>query len=83
MLSDLRLQGPGRILTRIVIKNYRGLRDFSLELTSGLNILVGDNDSGKTTVLEAIRLALTGRVGDRLAGQGLSPYHFNQDAAAE
>jgi predicted ATPase len=71
------------MLTRIGLKNYRGLRNFSLELTPGLNILVGDNDSGKSTILEAVRLALTGRIGDRLAGQGLSPYHFHQEAAAE
>lgn len=71
------------MLTRIAIKNYRGLRDFALDLTPGLNILVGDNDAGKTTVLEAIRLGLSGRIGDRLAGQGLSPYHFNQAKVAE
>lgn len=49
------------MLTKIVIKNYRCYEDFTLEFNKGLNILVGDNDSGKSTLLEAIGLALTGR----------------------
>ena len=71
------------MLTRIEIHNYRGFRRFSLELTPGLNVLVGDNDSGKSTILEAVRLALTGRLGDRQAAHSLSPYHFHQSATAE
>ena len=33
---------------------------FELELNQGINILVGNNESGKSTILEAIHLALTG-----------------------
>lgn len=53
------------MITKIRLKNYRVFEDFALELTSGLNILVGDNDAGKSTFVETIRLALTGRLGDR------------------
>lgn len=56
--------------------------DFVLELTSGLTILVGDNNAGKSTLVEAIRLALTGRLGDRWLWNTLSPYLFNQQTAA-
>jgi hypothetical protein len=48
----------------------------------GLNVIVGDNDSGKTTLLEAVSLALTGRLADKPFQFSLSPHLFNQAAAA-
>ena len=69
------------MLTKIVIKNYRCYENYTLEFNRGLNILVGDNDSGKSTLLEAIGLALTGRVGGRSIITDLSPFHFNGKAA--
>lgn len=70
------------MLERILIRNYRGFRDFELTLNSSTNILVGDNESGKSTLLEAINLALTGRLGGRPFSQELSPFLINQEAAA-
>src|SRR4051812_16331438 len=71
------------MLTKVEILNYRGFMRFSLPLTPGINILVGDNDSGKSTILEAIRLALTGRLSDRWLANSLSPHHFHQATVAE
>lgn len=45
-------------VTRVAIRNFRGIRDASLDL-SQFHVLVGENGSGKTSVLEAIRLATT------------------------
>jgi DNA repair exonuclease SbcCD ATPase subunit len=50
------------VLRKLLIKNYRTFRDFKLEFSSGVNIIVGDNDAGKSTLLEAINLALTFRL---------------------
>ena len=36
------------------VQNYKALRDVRLELTP-LHVLIGPNDSGKTSVLEALR----------------------------
>lgn len=44
------------MLYRLVLKNYRNLDIPRLELTSGVNILVGDNAQGKTNILEATHL---------------------------
>src|SRR4051812_44516711 len=71
------------MLTKVEILNFRGFKRFSLPLSPGINIVVGDNDAGKSTILEAIRLALTGRLGDRWLANSLSPHHFHQAAAAE
>lgn len=48
-----------------------------------MNILVGDNDRGKSTLLEAIGLVLTGRIRGRTLVQDLSPYLFNQEVVEE
>jgi putative ATP-dependent endonuclease of the OLD family len=71
------------MLSQIVIKNYRTFRDFKLEFDPEMNILVGDNDAGKSTILEAIGLALTYRLRGRPLNQELSPYLFNQKAVEE
>ncbi len=47
-------------ITKVTIENYKSFNGrFSFEPNKGLNILVGDNESGKSTILEAIHLALT------------------------
>lgn len=47
-------------LKSVSIKNYKGVKDMELEFTSGVNLLIGDNGVGKTSVLEAIAVALSG-----------------------
>lgn len=41
---------------RIDIKAYRGLKDITLDKLSTVNIIVGENNTGKTSVLEVIQL---------------------------
>lgn len=55
------------LIRELEIKNYRGFDDFSLKniavpdntnLGSGLNVILGENGCGKTSILDAIALAL-------------------------
>lgn len=46
------------MITKIRIRGYRIYIDFLLKPNPGVNILVGDNDAGKPTLMEAISLAL-------------------------
>jgi putative ATP-dependent endonuclease of the OLD family len=71
------------MLQKIVIRNYRLFRDFTLDFASGMNILVGDNDAGKSTLLEAINLVLTGHLRGFPVAVELSPYLFNQQVTEE
>lgn len=71
------------MIKKLVLRNYRVFREFQLDLHPDMNILVGDNDAGKSTLLEAINLALTGRLGRYQLAQDISPYLFNAYAVRE
>lgn len=47
-------------LVSIETTNFKKLRRFKAEFTGGLNVIVGDNAQGKTTLLQAIECALYG-----------------------
>ena len=67
-------------ISRVVIKNYRCLELLEVELNPKLNIVVGDNESGKSTFLEAINLALTFQVNGRSLHSEVYPHLFNASA---
>lgn len=48
------------MITDIRLQNYRSYDDASFELSSGVNIIVGPNASGKTNLLEAVLLLARG-----------------------
>lgn len=43
---------------KVIIQNFRGIEQLTLNLKPGINILIGDNGMGKTTALEAMAIAL-------------------------
>jgi putative ATP-dependent endonuclease of OLD family len=45
-------------LLSLTAKNFRQFSDFFVEFNKGLNLLVGENSSGKSSVIDAIRLVL-------------------------
>lgn len=48
-------------------------------MNKGLNILVGNNETGKSAILEAMHIALTGLYGGRNIRNELSQYLFNKE----
>jgi predicted ATPase len=44
-------------ISRISIKNYRGIREANVTLTDGINTLVGKNNTGKSSFIDAILFA--------------------------
>lgn len=71
------------MIKKIHIQNYRIFKNLVIEVKDGLNIIVGDNEAGKSTLLEAISLALNGKINGRWASDELNPYWFNTDAVRE
>ena len=48
------------VIRRLKIKNFGKIRDKDMELSPGLNVLYGENESGKTTTHTFIRSMLFG-----------------------
>ena len=71
------------MIKKIIINNYRIFRNFELAFNDHLNILVGDNDIGKSTVVEAINLALTSRLNGKFLAYEMTPYLFNAQTTRE
>lgn len=47
-------------LEKVSLKNYKAFEKLEIELQPGVNLLVGDNGAGKTSVLDGIAVALGG-----------------------
>jgi len=45
-------------IQRLIIRNFRAFRHLDVTLQSGLTCLIGANNTGKTTVLQALRMVL-------------------------
>ncbi len=44
------------MITQLEIKNFRGFSEYKIEDVGQVNLLVGTNNSGKTSILEAVQL---------------------------
>lgn len=49
-------------IKKLKIINYKLFQNAIIEMNDNMNIFVGENDSGKTTILEALAMVLTGKV---------------------
>lgn len=49
----------GMFLSRLTIENFRSCRDAGIDLEPDITLLVGENNAGKSNVIEALRLATT------------------------
>lgn len=47
-------------LDKINLKNYKAIESVEIDLKPGINLVIGDNGTGKTSVLEGIAVALSG-----------------------
>lgn len=47
-------------LNRVIVKNFKAITDMELEFAQGVNLLIGDNGVGKSSMLEAIAVAMSG-----------------------
>ena len=67
---------------KVHIENFKGYTFYDLSLDKKINILVGNNESKKSTIVDAINLVLTGHIDNQfLTEERLNPYLFNQEVA--
>ncbi len=70
-------------ITRIHIEGFKRFTSFDLELNPTFNVIVGDNETGKSTVLEAIGLVLTRQYDGRTIDYAIDPYLFHAKYVAD
>ncbi len=70
-------------IKKIIIQNFKCFKYLELDLNSGLNILVGNNEAGKSTIIEAIHLALSGLFNGKYIKYELTQYLFNNESVNE
>ncbi len=66
------------LIKRVTISNFRSIKHAEIGL-GATTVLIGPNNAGKTAILEAIRIALTRRWGQR--GTGFTEYDVHLCAA--
>lgn len=79
------MEGENRPFTisKVRISGFKKIRNpFELTFNDLVTILVGDNGVGKSTIVEAINLALSGKYRDAPISRSVSEYLFNKDDVA-
>lgn len=67
------------MIKKLLIKNYKSIEKVVIEMKSDVNIFVGENDSGKSTILEAISIVSTGNLNGRSFEKQIKANLFNQN----
>lgn len=62
------------LLSSIEIENFRGIRQGKVEGLTEVNVLIGRNNCGKTTLAEALHKTLVGGIRYDLLGRQISEY---------
>lgn len=69
---------------KLRIENFKGFKGkFCINFEEGMNVLVGNNEEGKTTILEALNLVLSGLINGKPLRNELSQYLFNVHCVSE
>ena len=49
-----------KMLKKIKVKNFRSLDNFCMTFNNGLNVIIGENDAGKTSLIDSMKILLNG-----------------------
>ncbi len=69
-------------ITRVYIKGFKRFTQIDLRLNPTFNVIVGDNETGKSSLLKAMGLVLTGQYDGRLVQYTVDPYLFHAGTVA-
>lgn len=67
------------IISKLHIENYKQLRCVTFTVNPDINIFVGENDSGKSTILEAISILSSGKLNGYAFDKQIKANLFNID----
>jgi predicted ATP-dependent endonuclease of OLD family len=71
------------VFNRVIIDSYKCFRHLDMKISDALTLVVGDNETGKSTLLEAVNLCLTQQLYGHNISYELSPYLFNKQIVSE
>jgi putative ATP-dependent endonuclease of OLD family len=54
-------------ISNIFLQNFRNFEDAEISLNPGLNVLIGENNAGKSNLLQAIRLVFSNKISKKLS----------------
>lgn len=66
-------------IKKLLIQNYKRFKFIEIDMNPDTNIFVGENDSGKTTILEALIMVLTGKINGAPILSRLNADWFNNE----
>lgn len=67
------------LIKRLLIKNYKLIQNITIELNENMNIFVGENDSGKSTILEALSIITSGKLNGYAFDRQIKANYFNDE----
>ena len=70
-------------ISLLTVKNFKKFRNREFPFNERVNIIVGDNDTGKSTLLECIELVINGYYRGKPISAQLSPELFNAEATSD
>ncbi len=71
------------VIDKIKVKNYKIFKEKVINLNDDVNIFVGENDAGKSTILEIINLVTTGKINGYFIDRQITANFFNYDVRKE
>lgn len=70
-------------IKKLIIKNYKIFKELTIEMNNEMNIFIGENNTGKTTLLDAIQLVMTQKLNGVPIMQQLTCDWFNKEIRDE
>ena len=66
-------------LEKFRIQNFRGISDLMLKFNKDINILIGENNSGKSTIIDALRICLEYKDNNKTIHVSKKDFYLNSD----
>ena len=67
------------VIDKIKVKNYKIFQEKTIHLNDNVNIFVGENDAGKSTILEIVNLITTGKINGYFIDRQITANFFNYE----
>ena len=70
-------------LSKLKITNFRSIKEIDLKFKKGVNVIIGENNSGKSTIIDALRIGLSYGKWENSINIHESDLHINRNKPEE